>query len=438
MLKTKKIMGLLIGIGNTTPKNPYSQWYGVKIAKGSVSSESTRCTRINGDGASELHTSLPLQNAMKRCLLNDDGTVNYYLHYADSTKKSSGAAAVLDGTDGQIMVELPDTYVKFEEDDTYYYVMMSEYQLPGFTLWGKKYVSAVEATVDANNKLASVINWNLNGGNGSATIANANMKNRPRTSLSLADFRTKAANRGTGWYCNTYSVQKHLYWLMVVEYANLNSQTNLGDGVANLNGTKWSTYSGYNPVVPCGVTVVGYSDNDDANTQATLSANNLGNASGEAAYTLKAGTYDSADTVVYVNSYRGVENPFAHIWKWTDGILLDVDGTNSSIYICDDPTHYASSLNAYYTLKGYGVRSDGYVKTIMFGEDGDIMPTAIGASSSTYFGDYYYQSTATALRGVLFGGIALDGAYCGFLSARTSSAPSLTNAILGSRLCYIP
>lgn len=436
-------MGLIIGIGNTTPKNPYSQWYGVKIAKGAVASESLRCTRINGEGASELHTSLPLQNAMKRCLLNDDGTVNYYLHYADSTKKSSGAAAILDGSDGQIMVEIPDTWIRFEEDDEFCYVMMSEHELPGFKLWGKKYVSAVEATLDkTTNKLCSVINWDANhtGGNGTAVIGSANMLGRPRTNLSLDNYRNYAANRGAGWYCNTYSVQKHLYWLMVVEYANLNSQTNLGNGVSTLADAKWAAYNSYNPVVPCGVTIMGYSDNDDATTPATLSANNLGNNSGEAAYTLKAGTYDTADTIVYVNSYRGVENPFAHIWKWTDGILMQAGAERSDIYICDDPAHYASSINEHYKLKGYAARESGYLKSIMFGEDGDIMPTAIGASSSTYFGDYFYTNAATSqgLRGVFFGGYAASGASCGFLYSHTAGAPSNAAANLGSRLCFIP
>lgn len=450
-------MGLLIGIGNTSPKNPYNQWYGVKIAKGSVSSESQRVTRINGDGAASLHASLPIQSAMKRCILKDDGTVNYYLHYADSTKKDSGAAAVLDGTDGQIMVEIPDTYFKFEEDSTYYYVMMSQQALPGFTLWRKKYVSAVEATVQqSGNKLSSVINWasGFAGGSGSATASNANMLGRPRTSLSLANFRTYAHNRGTGWQCNTYEVQKHLWWLFVVEYATLNSQAafnatltaegyhqgGLGNGVSTLESSKWSAYSGYNPVVPCGVTVKGFSDNDDANTQATLSANILGNASGEAAYTLKAGTYAATDTVVYVNSYRGVENPFAHIWKWTDGILMQAGATTSDIYICDDPSHYASSLNDYYQLRGSAARSEGYVKKIMFGANGDIMPTAVGAGSTTYFCDYFYTNAASSqgLRGVYFGGYAHTGASCGFLYANTSYAPSNTHAGLGSRLCFIP
>jgi hypothetical protein len=371
----------------------------------------------------------------------DNGTVNYYLNYADSTKKSSGASAVLDGTDGQIMVELPNTYVKFEEDASYYYVMMSEHALPGFRLWGKKYVGAVEASLDAStNKLCSCVNWNYNGGNGTATINSANMKNRPRTNLSLTNYRTYAANRGTGWYCNTYSAQKHLYWLMVVEYANLNSQTNIGDGVSNLNSSKWSAYNGYNPVVPCGVTVVGYSDNDDATTQATQDANKLGNASGQSAYTLKANTYDTADTVLYVNSYRGVENPFAHIWKWTDGILMQAGEETSDVYVCDEPTHFSDTLNTYYKLVGYAARSEGYVKSIMFGEDGDIMPTVVGASSSTYIGDYFYTNASSShgIRGVFFGGNAYDGAYCGFLCARTLIAPSDAIAYIGSRLCYIP
>lgn len=54
----------------------------------------------------------PIHERMRRCLLNDDGTVNYYLSLNDSTLKADGTAAVLDGTDGQVMVEIPKCYVR--------------------------------------------------------------------------------------------------------------------------------------------------------------------------------------------------------------------------------------------------------------------------------------------------------------------------------------
>ena len=47
---------------------------------------------------------------MKACLLNDDGSVNYYLNPNDWSKKITGEASNLDGTDGQVMIEIPEHY----------------------------------------------------------------------------------------------------------------------------------------------------------------------------------------------------------------------------------------------------------------------------------------------------------------------------------------
>ncbi len=50
---------------------------------------------------------------------------------------------------------------------------------------------------------------------------------------------------------------------------------------------------------------------------------------------------------VQVPSYRGVENPFGHLWKWTDGckclIQSDASGGLSEFYVCDTPANFTSS-----------------------------------------------------------------------------------------------
>ena len=97
-------MGLLIGVGNTKPTFPYDYYYGIEWDSNVASSA---CTRI---GRPELHVSLPIQSKMRRCVLRDNGTVAYYLHANDSTKRDTGAAAKLDGTDGQVMVEIPASF----------------------------------------------------------------------------------------------------------------------------------------------------------------------------------------------------------------------------------------------------------------------------------------------------------------------------------------
>lgn len=433
-------MGLLIGVGATQPTFPYDQYYGIEYDV--TVSNPDSLTRI---GKMELHKSLPCQSGMRRCLLNDDGSVNYYLGDTDSTKRDTGSAANLTGADGMVMVEMPDMYVRFEHDGNKRRTLFSIYALPGFAKWSKMYGSAYEASLNrTNNKLSSVVNVTADyrGGvnNASWDGTYRSLLGMPATSINLTTFRTYARNRGANWNCNTYEFQKRIYWLFVVEYATLNSQKafnaeldsegyhqgGLGDGVTTLDGTKWSNLNGYNPFIPCGIT------------------NSLGNKTGVVTFTMPE-EYGESGKTVSVPSYRGVENPFGHIWKITDGVKFmiqsEADGGKSLIYVCDNPANYSSSGITGYELRGELPRSSGYVKTICHGEHGDILPTAIGAGSTTHFSDYFYTdipASGTAERACFFGGSAFHGAYAGFVSAGSADSASAASAYYGSRLCFLP
>lgn len=433
-------MGLIIGVGGTKPTFAYDYYYGIEWDS-TVSNP--KPTRI---GKMELHQSLPVQSLMRRCLLTDDGAVNYYLHANDSTKRDNGAAANLTGADGQYMVEMPDTYVRFETDGTKNRALISTQALPGFHLWRKDYISAVEATVQrSTTKLAAVVSTDADyrGGNNDATRDGTyrTMLGMPATSISLTNFRTYARKRGsTEWNCNVYQTHRKMWWLFAIEYANFNCQATfnaeldengyrqggLGAGVTTLNGAKWSNFNGYYPVIPCGTT------------------NSLGNHSGVVDYTMPS-EYDTTTTVVGVPSYRGVENPFGHIWKWTDGckclIQSEASGGLSEFYVCDEPANFTSSGVANYQLRGVLPRKEGYVKALILGEDGEIMPLEVGAGSTTYFCDYFYTSipeSGVSERGVLFGGDAGNGALAGFVCASTNYAATYTSARICSRLCFFP
>ena len=56
---------------------------------------------------------LPIHAAMRRCVVDDSGNVEYYLNSTDSTKKQDGGASVLTGADGQVMVEIPKFYYRY-------------------------------------------------------------------------------------------------------------------------------------------------------------------------------------------------------------------------------------------------------------------------------------------------------------------------------------
>ena len=402
---------------------------------------SPTCERV---GNVALHKTLPIQNRMKGCLLDDNGKVVEYLDPRDWTGQ------VRDGSRGQVMVEIPMHYRKFETNGTKRVVRLSEHPLPGYHQVPQMYVSAYEASIErSTGKLCSVVNeaTDYRGGNNNANYDGTyrSFLGRPVTAISRTALRTAARKRKSGsseWNCYTYDVHKTLFWLFVVEYATLNSQAaynseptsegyrqgGLGAGVTTWDGT-WSSFNGYYPFVPCGHT------------------DTLGNSTGVVSYTAK--NDDESITKTFdVPRYRGVENPFGHIWKWTDGCNIQVSATQenggtglSKAFICHDPANFQDSNYANYSHVGNIDRVGGYIKEVLFGVGGEILPKLAGGGSTTYFCDSHYTKIPTsgeALRGLLFGGAADYGARAGLAWADSANAPSGTAAHFGSRLCFIP
>lgn len=413
--------------------------YGVQF---DTSVSSPTCTRV---GNASLHQTLPIHNKIRGCLLADDGTVVKYLD------ANSWESETRDGSNGQVMVELPAHYRKFETEGTIRRVKISEYPLPGYHLVPKQYVSAYEATVQRSaTKLCSVVNTTADyrGGNNSASYDGTyrSFLGVPATVISRTNFRNYARKRNvatTEWNCYTYDIHKEIYWLFVVEYATLNSQAaynaakdangyaqgGLGDGVTTFSNDEWTSFNVQYPFIPCGTT------------------DSLGNSSGIVAYTVKDSS--GADLKTFnVPRYRGIENPFGHLWKHTDGINVRISPTTanggdglSKVYVCSDPVSFTDSNYSGYSYVGNEARGGGYGKSHIFGEYGEIIPEVVGGSSSTYLCDNHYTEIPTdadALRAVLFGGAADHGAYAGLVFAYSNRAPSLADSNVGSRLCFIP
>mgnify|MGYP001628445318 FL=1 len=200
--------------------------------------------------------------------------------------------------------------------------------------------------------------------------------------------------------------------------------------MTTFSGNDWNTFNGYYPFVPCGI------------------SDSLGNRTGVVDYTVNNEAESNPITKTFqVPRYRGVENPFGHIFQWTDGINVRIspnadkggDGL-SKVFVCSDPAKFNDSNYEGYSHVGNEARTEGYVKEVIFGEGGEIMPKTVGGGSTTYFCDYHWTNipTTETLRGVLFGGRAYDGSNAGFAYANSSNAPSGTVANVGSRLCFFP
>lgn len=398
------------------------------------------CTRI---GDMSLHKSLPIQSKMKACLLNDNGTVNYYLNPNDWSKKLDGTASKLDGIDGQVMIEIPEHYRKFEEEGNIRRCYLSEGKVTGFHKVDKVYVGAFEAACDrTNSKLASVCNETeqYRGGNNQADwdSLSKSQLGKCATAMTRATMRTRARARGSNkWNIMDYNTSKTIFWLYFVEYANRNCQLpvnseldsngyrqgGLGSGATTLSSADWSAYDSYYPLLKCGA------------------SNSLASGSGEVLVTLPEDYKADITVNLACNRYRGIENPFGHIWMNIDGVIYDIkaeaDGGTSEMYITKDYTKFGETL-AGFTKVGDVPRSEGYVTKLIFGEEGEFSPSARGGSSTTYWCDYWYTSvTSTSLRTLLLGGSCRNGATSGFGCCHSRTGVSNSNADVGGRLCYL-
>jgi hypothetical protein len=389
---------------------------------------------------------------MRRCVVNDSGVVLYYLGENDSTKKEDGTAADLSGAVGQVMVEVPEHYRKTSLNAAQGYMdtEISLYPFDGAVRVPRYLISAYEASLDReNNVLSSVVNntARYRGGNNTADWDGTyrSLLGMPATNISLTNFRTYAQNRGAKWGCNDWNMHMDIFWLFAIEYATLNSQKTfnpnldaagmhqggLGAGVSNFSN--WSTYNSYNPFIPCGFT------------------NSLGNKTGVVTFTLTAEQAEAygSEHSESVPSYRGIENPFGHIWKWTDGFLakgMGDDAGYQEVYISRDRSQYASALNDSYVDMGHDASANGYVKAILasnasLSQDlrkyGDLIGTDDSGSASTYFCDYHYTAHAlNTIYGALVGGFASSGAADGLAYVSSDDAPTHASANFGSRLCW--
>lgn len=405
--------------------------YGVEWDTASSSPDGVRVGNI------QLHRELPIQSKMRMCEVDRLGAVT-----------AASVSGMVQRLDGSIMTEIPEHWYKLYTNGTKFRMMLSEIPLPGYNHIDKFYISTYEACIsrsegklwsenlyaysDGNSSLN-----NLRGGDNTSDWDGTyrSLLKRPVTNLTRDQFRQAARKRGSGWEMYTYGAHKTLFWLFAVEYATLNSQKpfnaqkdangfsqgGLGEGASQM--TDWINFNNANPLIPCGYT------------------NEFGNGSGEKAYVVKNASGGTHATLM-ANRYRGIENPFGHIWKYTDGANIQVttgDAGLSILWTTDDPSNFSDTSYTGYDKKGNICRTDGYAKKMLLGEDGDIVATEVGGSSSTYWCDYYYTYTsANRMQTVLVGGSADIGQNSGLAYINTHDASSAAAKYFGSRLCFFP
>ena len=441
---------------------------------------------------------LPIQESMRGCLLADDGTVNYYLCATNWAYKEDGVTASdLTGTDGQVMVEIPKFWYRYKYLGTTHTWEVSPVPMSGFSVhpafmsdtteldylyvgayegvlydtslsqyiagchqtavsagfdtsddsitiatrtgWATNLVVGQELllsgtasnngvvtvkTVESGTKITVNENLTSEAPTGAVIVAVLNTANDKLCSISgygaiggtvsagtRSHFRTWASNRGSGWsmdFSDSWAAQQLLY---LTEYASFYSQSVLGAGISNV--ANWTAYNDGNPISKTG------------------QGNSIGNASGNTAGSAVAATEASK----YLK-YRGIENPYGHIWKWVDGFNIN----NNIPYICNNIANFADDTTSNYTrpkdVLGIDItmhNADGYQATLAKSGRA-FMPTSVGADGSHKITDYYYQITGWRVASV--SGYAIDVAIDGFFFLLAYYASSYLIRNLSARLCY--
>lgn len=413
-------------------RNENELWYGVKFDLANSSSPDGVRT-----GNMEMHKTLPIQSKMRGCTINNVDNVKKYLKADDWTKWEDGTVIAQDSSQisPEMMVEIPEHYrLLVATPDNTVEVRISEYNLPGYTKVEKKYIGAYEGmTSETLPNLLRSIN---------------NTKYKPKVSTTRNQFQVFARenSRTNNWNIYTYGAHRDLTWLFVVEYATLNSQKafnanlttegyhqgGLGEGVTTgtvkINGADaWS-------FVPCGTT------------------NSLGNGTGIIEYTHTNTNAEGGSTgtkTVNVPRYRGIENPFGHVWK--NVIDVVIAGTDNSVYICKDYTKFGTFeggtnptaeqlIAAGYELQDFkeSTITNQYVKKLVNNNQADLFPAIVGngASATTYYCDYHWTNAVATPRTLLIGGRSDDGSAAGLFYLNSNSGLDHSYAYVGTRITF--
>lgn len=418
-------------------RNENELWYGVKFDLANSSSPDGVRT-----GNMEMHRTLPIQSKMRGCTINNDDNTKRYLK-ADNWNEWEDGVTIADDSKGmapEIMVEIPEHYrLLVATPDNTVEIRMSEYNLPGYTKVEKKYIGAYEGVIDTGS---------VNTQNTLRSIAVSTLKLKPVVNKTRNQFQTFARgnNRTNNWNIYTYDAHRDLTWLFVVEYATLNSQKAFN---ANLTAEGYHQ-GGLGIGITTGtVTVNGATTYSFVHSGVTKS---LGNGTGIIEYTHTNTNAEGTSTgtkVVNVPRYRGIENPFGHVWK--NVIDVVVAGTDNSVYICKDYTKFGTFeggtnptaeqlITAGYELQDFkeSTITSQYVKKLVNNNQADLFPAIVGneASSATYYCDYHQTSAVATPRTLLIGGRSDSGSPAGLFFLHSYDGLDGSTAAIGTRITF--
>ena len=404
-------------------------WYGVSWSE---TSSDPDCIRI---GNMDMHRSLPIQSMMKPFVItnyrhqspenilpiDDNFSKSFY------STESNAQWEVVFSLDTDIMIRIPEFWYtdEYVPSSKTHNLKICPHAKPGWYHHKEAYVGAYELceTSPSSGKVCSA--------KGLIPLVG-----RTREVLRKA-VRANGFDGEAKWNLYTYEEHRAICHLFLVEYATRNSQKavnteltpegfrqgGLGSGcttgTATINGAQtWS-------FIPTG------------------SSDSLGSGSGEVTVTIQQTDSSGSNTSTITrkcNRYRGIENPFGHIWKHIDDVISVYGNGHRTWYKSVKPNQFATNKNtSYKPFCASTMVSSGYKTEIKATPTCDFFATSVsGGSETTYWCDYNWDNTDTSEHCLLIGGDSDTGGQAGLFSLISSTGVSYSGADIGSRLTYLP
>ena len=404
-------------------------WYGVSWSE---TSSNPDCVRI---GNMDMHRSLPIQSMMKPFVITNyrHQSPENILPIDDNFSKSFYSTEsntqweVVFSLDTDIMIRIPEFWYtdEYVPSSKTHNLKICPHAKPGWYHHKEAYVSAYELceTSPSSGKVCSA--------KGLIPLVG-----RTREVLRKA-VRGNGFDGEAKWNLYTYEEHRAICHLFLVEYATRNSQKavnteltpegfrqgGLGSGcttgTATINGAQtWS-------FIPTG------------------SSDSLGSGSGEVTVTIQQTDSSGSNTSTITrkcNRYRGIENPFGHIWKHTDDVISVYGNGHRTWYKSVKPNQFATNKNtSYKPFCASTMVSNGYKTEIKATPTCDFFATSVsGGSETTYWCDYNWDNTDTSEHCLLIGGLSGDGGGAGLFYLHSDAGVGHSGAAVGSRLTYLP
>ena len=223
----------------------------------------------------------------------------------------------------------------------------------------------------------------------------------PSHSKSMSEFWSCAQKLDSNFGLANYQFQCLINAVYQAYYGNLNSQEVIGSGFQH---SKWDACRD----VPMGKCM------------------SLGNGSGKVLY------HDDTLGDQYSIKLFGFEDLWGKLWEFRPGIRFYMDGdTRKAVVYSGNQVSNTANGREFVCL---ATAKGEYVTKMTLGEFWDMIPQAVGGSSSTYYADGAWTSTTGELLQV--GGTAHYGSRCGVACSSSDDGFSYSYTDLGARLAF--